>query len=52
LRNLRIDGRLVVKWALSNVWGGKEMGSCERGNEHYAGFEPVRIVHFADIYNI
>jgi len=43
---------IVVKWALSNVLAGKEMGSCESGNERYAGLEPVRTVHFAYICNV
>jgi len=37
---------IVVKRILSKVWGGKGIGSRERGNGHYAGLEPVRIVHF------
>ena len=28
---------IVVKWTLNKMWGDKEMGSRERGNEHYAG---------------
>lgn len=43
---------IVVKWTLSKVWGGKGMGSHERGNERYAGLEPVRTVHFAYICNV
>jgi hypothetical protein len=43
---------LEVKWALSKIWGGKEMGLCKRGNEHYAAVEPVRTGHFAHILKI